>query len=157
MRSLSCWTLWYVQFLTSATEMSYNQKISRWRWCCVYVPGPPRQTYKNYTYGADKKALDRAIELVHEGQFVDQAMKVTGVPKTTIWRHLRSCKVHEGPCRGAKYRSGCNMWWMLTTIVRWECLESTWMWYTAYFLTRRSWIHFQSASVEVLDMRVIWL
>ena len=66
--------------------------------CCV--TGSRNNGYKNYL----RQDLDRAMDMVHDGAPLSDITKVTGVPKTTIRRYMKSCKEHSGACRGA------NMW-----------------------------------------------
>lgn len=58
--------------------------------------------YKMYSE-ADRNL---AVELVHNGLSLKQAVTKTGVPQTTVHRLLKACKAHTGPCRGAFYKPG---------------------------------------------------
>ena len=69
------------------------------------VPGSRFHGYKNYR-GLD---LERAMAMVHDGAVLAHAAQVTGVPKTTIRRHTKSCRAHQGFCRDASlHRAGAQ-------------------------------------------------
>lgn len=73
------------------------------------VPGVMyRQWYQNYNHGAAKAAMDQAVDMVHSGQLLTDVVRIVGIPKTTIWRRLQACRLHTGPCRGAKMRQDAH-------------------------------------------------
>jgi hypothetical protein len=54
-----------------------------------------RRVYKRYS----AQDCSMALDLIHSGLTLTAASHRSGVPTTTIFRMMKNCTLHEGPCK----------------------------------------------------------